>query len=776
MFKTTSSDIKIYFNTICRVPNIFLCFYMFKYTMANKKYILHFYNELENISEFLNDLKLHEAALSKFINKDYKCYQHTICTNCYKIEIFSENIFPLRFNSKDSDTEINNIYIKDKILNHNEFIHFKYFIRQFPALKENLSLVNLLRFIRIFDVFEFENDKESKLIIEQMIEILLLSIAYNIRFKGVSKVSEEVGINFSVSFLKRFFYKILEIFLFNREFLNTIKLKNEIDTNICDVNLKGIFDLNDFLWFDTELFRDISKKARISIEFKNLLTYFFHYFSIKKVVFSGIHEYTDDYLSVCLLLLPSINEICLVSCSDITFLKFLNKYEVFKNITTLAIINSRVDICSSDFSKLIILFDTIIFLNSNFFKSISINENIFSITEIITKFNNEISNNNKRSSFFHLRNNTKYEINTKDYKFSYLYSPTSFKNLDIKVKKDSVRIYYSVNIEYDLIKFYLLILNFEEIIYFDIYIENISIKRLIFKELNIKNKIKNIYIFNSKITESFLNDVLFFPNCIGISFEMCYFEFDNLDFQFKKNLSIIYLKIDKKCEINYFEKILEFIDVLDNLESLNLNYNDIHLLCINLYGNSKFSWKKIKRFESYEISNDENILPNFSFFPNIQELVIRKNYQDSMISHIFSYKNMENIHNLEINSYAIGLKDRAALKNLRNLKNLRLEYCDFENIAFSDLFDIKDEYFIENLKLSEIILEKRDIIFISELKDLKSLKLNFLFFKNFSYLTLKMKCFKHPTKLELEINIYWSLKNKLCYFMEEFGPKYLNLK
>ncbi|TBT97182.1 hypothetical protein CWI37_2443p0010 [Hamiltosporidium tvaerminnensis] len=135
---------------------------------------------------------------------------------------------------------------------------------------------------------------------------------------------------------------------------------------------------------------------------------------------------------------------------------------------------------------------------------------------------------------------------------------------------------------------------------------------------------------------------------------------------------------------------------------------------------------------------------------------------------------MSSIKQLLIRDFSIDNLNVKAFNNLLNLKKLNICRINFQNISFSELFCALQEYKIKRMKLEEINISEKDIIFIATLRKLeyiifdrcviqKETKnwLKFLFFNEFYII------------VQYYMGDYYLSEDPIKFISEKFKTKYI---
>ncbi|TBT96723.1 hypothetical protein CWI39_3461p0010 [Hamiltosporidium magnivora] len=91
----------------------------------------------------------------------------------------------------------------------------------------------------------------------------------------------------------------------------------------------------------------------------------------------------------------------------------------------------------------------------------------------------------------------------------------------------------------------------------------------------------------------------------------------------------------------------------------------------------------------------------------------------SPLQFLFQNYDISSIKKLIIREFSIDNSDVKALCNLLSLIEFNIYCIKFKNISFSELFCANQEYKIKKMKLSQINISQKDLIFIENLKKIR---------------------------------------------------------
>ncbi|TBU01937.1 hypothetical protein CWI36_1227p0010 [Hamiltosporidium magnivora] len=242
---------------------------------------------------------------------------------------------------------------------------------------------------------------------------------------------------------------------------------------------------------------------------------------------------------------------------------------------------------------------------------------------------------------------------------------------------------------------------------------------------------EQIEITSSKITSKFRTEIL---NVNGLA----RLEINYSDILFEsdicvKNKSIKYFKFWKnKGEIfGYFFELLNMMVDLKEVffmseETLKLSRSVSQIFYITelnlLNVNRMIDFLKI-------LANNKN----FDLTAAYNDILDLECPSDS-VKFLFKNYDLSSINELSLYDFSIDKSNLKAFSNLLNLKELNFFRINFENISLSELFCASQEYKIKIMKLKEINISEKDLIFIANLKNLKKLEFERCYIQQKTYI------------------------------------------
>ncbi|KAK1348496.1 hypothetical protein LUQ84_002100 [Hamiltosporidium tvaerminnensis] len=290
------------------------------------------------------------------------------------------------------------------------------------------------------------------------------------------------------------------------------------------------------------------------------------------------------------------------------------------------------------------------------------------------------------------------------------------------------------------------------------------------KDTIIDKNIKRIEITASKITSKFRTELL---NVNGLeSLEINYsdilFESDIC----VKNKSIKYFRFWKnKGEIfGYFFELLNMMVDLKEVffmseETLKLSRSVSQIFYITelelLNVNRMIDFLKIL-----------TINKNFDLTAAYNDILDLECPSDS-VKFLFKNYDLSSINELSLYDFSIDKSNLKAFSNLLNLKELNFFRINFENISLSELFCASQEYKIKIMRLKEINISEKDLIFIANLKNLKKLEFERCYIQQKTYLHCIKMLFINEFYIELTyFKRFGQLSEETIQFIKEaFGVK-----
>ncbi|TBU02568.1 acyltransferase [Hamiltosporidium tvaerminnensis] len=277
----------------------------------------------------------------------------------------------------------------------------------------------------------------------------------------------------------------------------------------------------------------------------------------------------------------------------------------------------------------------------------------------------------------------------------------------------------------------------------------------IFRFLNLKYKPWEISY--SKIYSEFLADIFSLNRIIK-------FEIVRSDIIIQENIKfrndsikkfIFYAKNNENCPYFY-----EIINSLINLQEmffwfprqtdfnffapLNLTIRQLNLKTISFHKNF---------IEQYEFMLLSNLIPS-------EKVSLWGKCDPGSIKYLCPNKNYCNVKKLFLFPLSIDESDIKALKNLFKLKTLHLGQFDMKNINVSELFCTSIKYDIKQLYINNIVISILDLKFISNLKKLK-------------YLTFDYCDFPTNGILNINISLLMDLNVCICYKKNQKNSEFI---
>ncbi|TBU07686.1 hypothetical protein CWI39_0284p0010 [Hamiltosporidium magnivora] len=701
--------IKFTFN----VNFIYMCvlFFLIENLKAENNFIFHFYNEEESN---LKCDKEHEMPFSKFIKQRYNCLEHKECSNCIKHIITDVDKFSLNFDIKEEEKSEYTIYISKNVLNYDDFRYFLRIIREINDIKENFRIVDCLRLIHIFDIFKFKKDKNFY----SFIRILLLSTIYNSK-NMYERLDIIKKLNTSSSLFESILYEICNINFFDGKpfLLNILKYNgNEEITEYLSETISTKSFVNIRLIF----LNRICKRMKYNHFFRNTFKLICKVLGSRKVLLN-LENSKEVSLSFSMFkMFLSSEVICFYNWRDIKFLQSIIENCIFKNIKSLIFINCLFSSLNES------VFENFTELKSIYLFDCSTTNTIFShkiynfMKYIVCGLYDEIYNEEKIRKFMTLTNNRYCEpkkINVqscvpkiKGFYFHDIFDSEKYKIISfdpIVINKSFVTLKTTI-------------LNHENFSRAYLILKEALLMTLKFQNTLVKESIRNLYIYNSKLTNEFLFDILLLPNLQGIQITDSTFIFDNYKFKYSEHLLMQELFI-VRCESEESDDIFEFINSMPNLKSLKLTPNRNISLFKYVF---KYNMMKLKNLEKFEFEDENKCDKGYSnslYLGKIIGLEINCPFEQGFLYTLFSNQKVENLKKILIYNCNIGLKDKNSMRNYTRIQSLSFTNIKLFGISFCELFDMQKEYMIQDIYISDVKLSKRDLTFISNLKYLRFL-------------------------------------------------------
>ncbi|KAK1348629.1 hypothetical protein CWI38_1510p0020 [Hamiltosporidium tvaerminnensis] len=724
---------------------------------ANNKIVFHFYDEKYVKQEKFSHTDRSALTPSKYVKMKFNDHEHSKCIECRKYIIADKNDFLLNFKNSDTDKSDIIIYLNQKILAYKDFLYFIKILDGASEYKENFIIHDFMRFLHILDIFKFQKDK----VFHRIIRILLLSTIFN-RNGSHNELNSDIKICVSPSLLNIIFYEFGKIKFFGKKIFQENKSESEVK-RILNQN----FDLSysphtEFIYMNSSLVYKIKQSIKTNPEFIYSFELIFAKFTFRKIILFYDKFICEIPCSVLNILFSCVEEFCFYYWNDVFSFETITEILVSKVLRNLIFIRCRFHSFSETFFGKLRSLESIYFYDSHFKRIGFPNQFYASLNALQNYIFTEITSYENTSNLLEKSNLEPYKI-------------TCF-NIDLVTKsnKDLITIHdcqpnvfkvYSYNIlcfNLSIFTFYIGIINLDKIRKVNIFLNNVLIKGMMLSNSSINLNIQKLQISDSRLTDNFITNILMFPNLKKLFILKCTILFPKGKYTNNESLRKVFLSG------NTFENSLDifyFINSLPNLKSLIYIRNSS--LCLFTYPDTEkfLDLKYLQKLKIIEKKMFKPSLPIISRFESLIELDIGNGYEEGSLLKFFLDKKLPFLRNLSINRFEIGIHDKQALKDCTKIQSLCFLDCKFIKISFSELFDIKKEYLIDNIFFYDNILTKNDIEFLSNLKHLKSLsfeiKTSFSFpIKWFKYNLMKI------AKLQVRIEISKDLYQELNQFKE----------
>ncbi|TBU04423.1 hypothetical protein CWI37_0137p0030 [Hamiltosporidium tvaerminnensis] len=757
IFRTMFSN-----KNICdqKIVRFFIWIFLIVDLKVDNRFVIHFYDEMNNGETDVYSMNKNSICFSRFVKKKYFCYVHNECIKCSQFLIENENDFPLNFKNKDEGESDHCIFLNTKVLKFNEFLYFFKIIKEISELKENFKMCDFLLILRKLEVFKFKKDKNFNLIVRN----LLLSIVFNSKYIYANNNLKGKTI-VSTSMLKLLFKEFGRIYFLDAslffENASGIKIKEILNENF-DINF--IFDPK-FVCINSTFITVINELFESNLEFLISFRIIFANIRNTRAILYGNRSSIRNISSrICYILFSNIEKFCFYSWEDMNFFNSMCDKLIYKKVTILIFFRCRFSVFSESPFNAFKSLTRIYFINSYITNPISLGK-LYTYLELIFSFYNEITNETNAAKILKLATDIQPQFDNIDAVRFFDFNKSLMISQEFKSSEYLVclvdEIYYVGS-------------------YFGIYMsvstfpQNVKSISVIFKEVSLRgfqlqnpsifNTTRELSILDSEFSNEFLLDILLLPHLE--EFVIC-----NCKALFEKKLTY-----EKRSSINNFsisgstftnsEEMINFVNCMPNLKSLTLRNNK------NLYMFQSISTNNMIWSSSLEIlmlldeRKFQGVLPNLSCLKIIKNFKFDYGlYDEGSLLQLMGNQGLINVCNLSVYNFKIGSRDKDAIKNISEIKNLSFFNCTFINITFSQLFDPTKKYTIEKLILERILLTVVDILFLSNLACLKYLEIEtsgFLFqSKDFSKVVLL-----NLSQLRIRLKVPMQFLREINYFKE----------
>ncbi|KAK1347558.1 hypothetical protein LUQ84_003093 [Hamiltosporidium tvaerminnensis] len=738
---------------------------LIKNIKADMSIIFHFYDPQNQQECNLNCNKEEKMQFSNFIKQRYNCYEHEECIECtrYIIKDPSELILNLDDNKSNENNE-KKIYICTDVCKYEDFLYFLKILNEIHDFKENLQVDDFILLIHILDMFKFKKDKKFK----QLIRIILLSIIYNCQ-KNYNKGDLTKKNYISSSLFNCILYEFRKIYFFDlkpnfdkEERVSGEHIKNLIVENFDENFCSG----KTYVSIKSEFLIKLSKYIKYNKEFRHGFKNIFKWIKPLRVALDSINS-TSDVSTMLMSLIYFIpgEELCFQSWKNAVQLQYMLENFGFEKIRTLFFIDCNfLSFYESYFEsfrslKFIYLFNCQL-LNT------TISENNYKLVQnIVSIVYNEVEKLMSISKSAEKNINEPFEsklLNGEEFESSM--KIFSIPHADY-FRKIQIFFANTMPIYFPFVKFELSVLNPQKIRNIAIVLKRFCLSDLNFEGHCVNKNLKSLEIQASCITDELLYSVLLLSNLKKIILLYSKIILKNHETNYRTHILLQELVISW-CNFENQERIFKFINSFPNLKSLQITYNKGMDLFRHVFN---YNMIKLVHLEKFIFEQERECISEFSNFTgknSIIELNISYGSKAGFLYSLFSNNKLQNVRKLQINKFIIGARDKNSMVKCVKIRDLIMSNCRFTDISFSELFKIDNEYAIKKILLMDMILSKRDIIFISKLKHLRRLTLNYINI-SLDLIDLSHLVFRIHSKINM-VMLFDSEPSSLEYHFDEF--------
>ncbi|TBU09367.1 hypothetical protein CWI38_2156p0020 [Hamiltosporidium tvaerminnensis] len=607
-------------------------------------------------------------SFSKGIKPRYNFFEHKECSNCIKHIITDVDKFSLNFDIEDEEKGEYAIYINKNALNYDDFRCFLRIVREMNDIKENFRIVDFLCLIHIIDIFKFKKDKNFNSLILNLLHFTI----YNSK-KMYERLHIIEKFNKSSSLFESILCEICKIYFFNgKTFL--LNILNPNDNKEIAEYLSETISTKSFVNIRFIFLNRICKLMKYNHFSRNTFKLICQVIGPRKVLLNLEDSNEVSFSFSMFKMFLSSEVICFYHWKDMKFLQSIIENCIFKNIKS--------------------LLKSIYLSNSSTTNTVFCHKIYNLMKNIVCSLYDEINNEEKLRKFMTLTNNR--YCKTKKYHIQY-FDPKiegfDFQDLFCS-KKYKIISFDSIVITQSFVSFKTTILNHENFSRMNLILKKVFLTTLKFQNTLVKESIRNLYIYNSKLTNKCLFDILLLSNLQVIQITDSTFIFDNYKIKYIEHLLIQEFFINR-CESEKNDEIFEFINSMPNLKSLKLTPNSNISLFKYVF---KYNMMKLKNLEKFKIKDENKCDKGYSdslYLEKIIELEINCLFEQSFLYTLFLNQKLENLEKIHIYNCNIGLKDKNSRRNYTRIQDILFSNTKLFGISFSELFDSQKEYSIK---------------------------------------------------------------------------------
>ncbi|TBU05753.1 hypothetical protein CWI36_0584p0010 [Hamiltosporidium magnivora] len=736
---------------------------LIKNIKADMSIIFHFY-DLQNQQECnLNCNKEEKMQFSNFIKQRYNCYEHEECIQCtrYIIKDPSELILNLDDNKCNENNE-KKIYICTDVCKYEDFLYFLKILNEINDIKENLQVDDFILLIHILDMFKFKKDKKFK----QIIRIILLSIIYNCQ-KNYNKGDLTKKNYISSSLFNCILYEFRKIYFFDlkpnfdkEERVSGEHIKNLIVENFDENFCSG----KTYVSIKSEFLIKLSKYIKYNKEFKHNFKNIFKWIKPLRVTFDSINSTSDLSMLLPLIYFIPGEELCFQSWKNAVQLQYILENFGFEKIKTLFFIDCNFLSFYESYFESFRSLKCIYLLDSWLLNATASEKTENLIHNLVSIISNEIENKTDASKLEKLNTKDLFKKNFLNWDKSLAFNENFLIQNMFNSSKYMIHFSNTLSISLPSATFKVAILNLQRIFRIDIFLDQNFFIDLNLESMYVSKNVKSLEIKWVDLTDIFLCSVLSLSNLKKVSIFASKFIQKNYETKYMKHISMQELVITHSILI-YPERIFKFINSMPNLKKLQISYNTTDIFK-HIFNFNMIELVHLEVFIFQQCGECTSGFPKFTNKNSIINLNISYDFSGSLLYYLFIHKELQNIQILELSRFTISKSDRNSMGSCTKIKDITIIGCRLSGISFFEIFDIKKEYAIKRVTLKDMVLGIHDIIFISNLKHLRFLTLNYTYFTP-NFFVVSQLVSPSYSKINMGINVNLKFL-RFKYRLDEF--------
>ncbi|KAK1349343.1 hypothetical protein LUQ84_001522 [Hamiltosporidium tvaerminnensis] len=749
---------------------IFFILYINRIIFAQKTIAIHFYENIEGslLENKVNNNKNSNTS-SYFSNINYISGKYNLKNKDFQVFIIELDTFLLKFLNEEEIIEghQNSIYINKSSISYEDFLYFYNIVMCFPYLIDFMDECKYLKILRIINIFKFKYDKSF----EEFIRLILVSLMINI--KPTSKLNGLLKANiysFPGYLSKRIIVQLFKLYLFSKKTLNKIKDISIAMALTKYYNLDFINLNEDYLYLDNYIIDEILEKYLKIDNFSKIIHIIFsihHFRSIFMYKISYLSRF-NTFFDLCLF--NNLDEIFFFECFQTDFLiQKIYTLDIATNPKILTIIHCKFTI-KDEISFLRNLKVKILNYDATKHELISIfmNLGVESLFQnFFSRFEIEIYNKENQSRI--LGRDTNLPCIDWHTEMNIIFYQELSIIEKLKIIEFPFNAFIYVELTNPLISFEFYTINLKDlknitIIFTDTYIKDFNLL-----DTDLFSNIIHMRLVRSTITDIFLAKILLFPSLKSLFIHDCSIIFNDREITFSENTKIekLYYRVSLIENKDYFLKYIFKMIALKNLEiSCNLKDKNSLFSKLDCMNSSFINLTQLKYSVKHYFTDS---LPKFSIFRNLSEFNFGFDYPEGTVYKIFHDQPFVNLKKIIFNGIKIGKNDYLALEKYTNLTHIYFSLsCKIKVISFSEIFDCKLKYSLQELRLPDIEFNYCDFLFFLKLKSLK--KVYFYSFRVKIDIIYFLKAFSSVAEIDIEKFLEYK-----TLIHEEFGLRFSRL-